>query len=278
LTLFILGWSFAQPSMAQDCSFSSRDKKDKSIFYRSAAGAALFVAWQASEAGKGALIPDTPRWQDDPINGYDQLGESMRWSSNSLDENAARMSDISLAYTTLVPPALAFLGESKGLCLYEDLLIFEETVSAAIFLNQGIKFLARRERPFARDLSDEEREEVCLNARHCVDLNLSFYSGHATMTFTAAIAAGTIAKKRGYKSSPAAYAFGLVGAGLTSYLRVAAGKHYLSDVTLGALSGVAFGYVFPTYLQPPKQGKRLSAKLVPSLDADKPGVFYVGSW
>ena len=274
----VLGLS-ASAAQARDCSWRARDKADKSLTYRTAAGAALFAVWQTSELGKGALVKDTPRWTDDNLNGYDQAGERLRWAPNALDEAAASMSDNALALTTVGAPLLALVGESRGVCLYEDLLVFEETLATAMILNQAAKFIARRERPFTRDLPDEERQEICQSKRDCVDLNLSFYSGHASMGFVVAVAAGTIARERGYESAAAAYSLGLLGAGLTSYLRVAAGKHYLSDVTLGAVMGAAVGYVVPKYLQPLKQGKgKRSLTLAPQLEPNTQGVSLMGSW
>jgi hypothetical protein len=274
--LVLLGLSIST-AQARDCSLRARDKSDTSLTYRTAAGAALLVIWQGSELGKGSLVAETPRWVDEKINSFDQLGEKLRWSPGRLDEAAASMSDNALALNTLAVPIIAFVGESRGICLYEDLLVFEETIATAMVLNQAAKFIARRERPFTRDLSDTERQEICQSKRDCVDLNLSFYSGHSTMGFVVAVAAGTIAKERGYESATATYSIGLLGAGLTAYLRVAAGKHYLSDVTLGALMGAGIGYLVPTYLQPLKQGKR-KISLVPQLENNTQGLSLMGSW
>jgi hypothetical protein len=277
LFVCLLFLSLSATAQTRDCSWRSHDKADKSLLYQSAAGAALFVAWQSSELGKGLLLPDTPRWTDQKLNGFDQLGEKMRWSPGKLDEAAASLSDNSLGLTTAMVPLIALISESRGLCLFEDLLVFEETLSTAMVLNQAAKFIARRERPFTRDLPEAERQEICERQRDCVDLNLSFYSGHATMSFVVAIAAGTIARERGYESAAAAYSIGILGAGLTSYLRVAAGKHYLSDVTLGAVMGAGVGYVVPTYLQPLKQGKH-KITLVPELETNTQGISLIGSW
>lgn len=186
----------------------------------------------------------------------------MRWSPGELDEGAASLSDNLLGMTIVSSSLVAFAGESTGACLVEDIAAVGEAAGVALLLNQSIKFLARRERPFARDLSPEERGEICLSKRDCADLNLSFFSGHSTMGFAAALAAGTVARQRGYPSALAAYSFGVLGAGLTAYLRVAAGKHYLSDVLLGTLVGGAAGILVPRYLHP-VEGKQESVTISP---------------
>ena len=73
----------------------------------------------------------------------------------------------------------------------------------------------------------------------------SFFSGHATAAFTVATFTDqwfrTAYPHSRYKGIMRATAYSL--AGLESVLRVAAGKHYISDVVVGALvgTGVSLG-------------------------------------
>lgn len=68
----------------------------------------------------------------------------------------------------------------------------------------------------------------------------SFYSGHASSAFALATSWYMLSKDRG--DSPwLAYA-GFAGASAISVLRVAAGKHYPSDIIVGALVGSGIGY------------------------------------
>lgn len=272
LVMLLCSSSFA---LANDCAWKNLNKQ---TITRAGLSLGLLAVYQASELGKGAILNDQPRWTDEEINAYDQLGEKLRWDPDGLDKGAASMSDVMLALTVASTPFLALAEGSRGACLAEDSAAIVETTSAILLLTQAAKFAAKRERPFARDLSEEEREEICLKPRECVDVNLSFFSGHSSMTFGVTLAAATIAAERGYPSALAVYTFGTLGAGLTAYLRVAAGKHYLSDVTLGALVGVGLGYAIPKYLHPLTQGKEREAHLVPLLDKDLQGVALSGSW
>jgi membrane-associated phospholipid phosphatase len=111
-------------------------------------------------------------------------------------------------------------------------------------LNQGVKFAVGRERPFAHVLSEDEK----LLTDHPEDNNLSFYSGHASSAFALAVAAGTVAELRGYPNRGWVWAVGLPLAATTALLRMAADKHYLSDVAVGALVGSAFGVAVPLLL------------------------------
>ncbi len=102
-----------------------------------------------------------------------------------------------------------------------------------------MKLVVGRQRPFAhfRDPADASPRDP--------DENLSFYSGHTTLAFSLAVASGTIASMRGYALAPVVWASTLPVALATGYLRIAADKHYLTDVVAGAVLGSAVGFVVP---------------------------------
>ncbi len=50
---------------------------------------------------------------------------------------------------------------------------------------------------------------------------------------------------RGYRLAPLVWASSLPWAAVTGYLRIAADKHYLTDVLTGALIGSAVGFLVP---------------------------------
>jgi membrane-associated phospholipid phosphatase len=74
---------------------------------------------------------------------------------------------------------------------------------------------------------------------------MSFFSGHTTWAFALAASSGTVASMRGYELAPVVWAVGLPLAAATGYLRIAADRHYLSDVLVGAAVGTAVGIGFP---------------------------------
>ena len=81
-----------------------------------------------------------------------------------------------------------------------------------------------------------------------VDGNLSFFSGHTSFAFSLAVASGTVASMRGYRAAPAVWGVGLGAAAVTGYLRIAADRHYATDVMTGALVGSALGFAVPYLL------------------------------
>ena len=78
-----------------------------------------------------------------------------------------------------------------------------------------------------------------------MDSRLSFWSGHASIAFSAAAAGGSVAQRRGYAGWPWVYAVGFGAAATTGYLRIAADQHWLTDVLAGAVVGTAVGFAVP---------------------------------
>lgn len=202
-----------------------------------------------SELGKADLSPDRCRWCDRDAQGQDDLDapdraarSALRWDDTRL---AARISDgLGFVGAPLTAFGTLFVAAShdggrKGYAL--DALLLYETVAIAAVTNQIVKFTVARERPFAHARGNSPEPRTARKA----DENLSFYSGHTSLTFTLAAAAGTLAHLRGYRLAPLVWAAGLPIAGTAGYLRIAADKHYLSDVLVGAVVGTAIGILVP---------------------------------
>jgi membrane-associated phospholipid phosphatase len=135
-----------------------------------------------------------------------------------------------------------------------DVVIVAEAAALAMTLNQATKLAVGRARPFVRFQNWAEADRAA-----DADDDLSFFSGHATFTFAVAAAAGTVSDLRGYRSAPWVWAAGLGLAATTGYLRIAADKHYLSDVLVGAAVGAAAGVALPRLLHP-REGSREAAR------------------
>lgn len=207
----------------------------------------------SSEAfGKADLAPEPCRWCDRDEEGNDTLNPVDRAARNALKwENTRLAASISDAIGFLGLPAASFgtLIASAGAedtvgNTPLDMLLVGESMMLSGLLNQGVKLIAGRERPFVHALPDEEKSKT----RHPTDNNLSFYSGHSSFTFSIAAASSTIASLRGYRLAPLVWATTGTLAATTAYLRIAADKHYLSDVltgvTVGAIIGIAVPLVF----------------------------------
>ena len=140
--------------------------------------------------------------------------------------------------------ALAARAEGAPRAGWVDALLISEATSIALAVNQTVKFIAGRERPFVHALPEAEKPFTEYPSSN----NLSFYSAHSSFTFALAVSAGTVASMRRYRLAPAIWAVGLAMGTATAYLRIAADRHYVSDVAtgaaLGSLSGFAVPYLF----------------------------------
>lgn len=134
-------------------------------------------------------------------------------------------------------------GGSVETFLVDMLLVLEATFSA-LAVNQLVKFAVGRGRPYTVGASDE----VLAGGHDLADNNLSFFSGHATFTFALAASAATVATLRGYRFAWLMWVVGMPLAAATSILRLAADKHWTTDILLGSAFGLATGILMPTLL------------------------------
>jgi membrane-associated phospholipid phosphatase len=191
------------------------------------------------EVLKENLAPRSCRICD--VDGVDAAArEALRWN----DPDAA--SAISNWTGFVVTPVTALAGLEVAAAADHrfhhapaDALVVVEATALAVALDDVVKLVVARQRPYVhfRDSSQP--------ATPGADDNLSFYSGHTNLAFAVAVASGTIASMRGYRLAPVVWATSLPFAAVTGYLRIAADKHYLTDVLSGALLGSAVGFLVP---------------------------------
>lgn len=217
-----------------------------------------------SELLKGSLVPEKCRWCYRAEDGGDLLNPYDGWIRHRLlwrDTRAANMaSNVALG---LLEPATqlgltAFAanqaGSPKSFAL-DSLLITEATVVAGV-LNQIAKFGFARERPFVHFLPRAPNAIRELTASPSDD-NLSFFSGHTTVAFAIATSSATVATMRGYKLAPVIWGTGLAFGTTVGYLRIAADKHYFSDVLTGAIVGSIVGVGIPLIFHSPEKDDAL---------------------
>jgi membrane-associated phospholipid phosphatase len=78
------------------------------------------------------------------------------------------------------------------------------------------------------------------------------------------VAAATTAQLRGYRAAPYLWAIGLPLAAFTGYARMAADRHYFTDVLTGALVGSAVAAAVPLLMHARRQlPAGLSASIAP---------------
>jgi membrane-associated phospholipid phosphatase len=196
---------------------------------------------------KADLVPDGCRWCDgDELNALDEGARDLfKWD----DTHAAATWSNVTGYVGAPVIGMGLLSlaawrdDRLGNVLDDQIIVLEAVVGAAL-LNQAVKFVAGRERPFVRALPADQKGLV----DGATDNNLSFYSGHTSLGFSFACAAGTVASLRGYDLAPWIWGSGLTLATATGLLRIGADKHYATDVLTGAVVGSAVGVLVPLLL------------------------------
>ncbi len=198
---------------------------------------ATSLAWLGSQ--KLHLDSPTCRWCDPPV--FDRVvRDSLVW------KNTDRASLYSSIDVFIVAPvvgitllAIADHDASFGR-LIDDVLPVAETVAFAQLFTQMVKFTVGRRRPYAwADPAFPYKTED----------NLSFTSGHASIGFAITASAGIICHWRHYWTEPYVWGSGIALSLTAEYLRMAADKHWLSDVVSGGLIGLSAGLVIPRLLR-----------------------------
>ncbi len=175
------------------------------------------------------------------VNGFDH-----RFAGDSVGPHAATASDILnmgvLPSTVVLFTALDARRQDKSWeVLSHNGLILGEAALLNAGLNSLTKKLASRPRPFVYDLPAGAAE---LGKD---DSFQSFYSGHASTSFAVSMAFArtyALSHPNGHRTLVYAAAIGL--STVTGVLRVAARKHFPTDVITGAASGIAFGLLVPS--------------------------------
>ncbi len=176
-------------------------------------------------------------------------------------------SDVTVALSVAVPAVADGLRLGFSPALREDLTVLTETLAVNAALVTGVKYLVQRPLPvtYARlyDLPNQAQGYR------------SFYSGH-TSTAVAALTASAWTLQ--FRDGPQAWPWvvtGVVGASVAAE-RVLAGRHFPSDVLVGAAAGFAVGTAIPWLHVRRPLGTRSVAdlRLVPAGE----GLALGGSW
>ncbi len=168
------------------------------------------------------------------VNGFD------RFATENLSNTFARASNV-LEISTQLAPVLLLCGNRPRKHFGHIMALYAE----ATFINTGLTIVAkmsfRRTRPFVYN------DEVPLEEKFGRTARASFISGH---TSTAAV--GTFFAAKVFadfypdsKWKPVVWGAAAVIPGVMGYFRVAAGKHYPTDVMAGYLVGGAIGILVP---------------------------------
>jgi len=183
------------------------------------------------------LVPDSPGTEFLPHFPPDVAVRS------NFSSSAARLSDRML-WVTIGVPALAQFYDGFDVAWANAELVYAEAHSASLLLTSLTKLLVHRPRPYtysqlpaARGLAERAGSEAWV----------SFFSGHSSASYTAAMSGSILFALRTDNGWARHSMFGLefTLAAFTAQLRVRAGRHYRTDVWLGSLVGAGIGLAIP---------------------------------
>jgi hypothetical protein len=208
-------------------------------------------AWRSTEyyVGNGALIGAliVGGALTDAARGDLEAGGDAIWFPGDAglrgecSPQAAHLSDTSLALAVGLPVGMQ-LGLGLDARFVNAEIVYSETLLANRLLTSAAKVLFRRPRPFSY-----RKDPTCAFDRENADAYMSFFSGHSSTSFAAAVAGSLLMSETGLDRDTRSAIWGaeFALAGATANLRARAGKHYYSDILVGALVGSGIGVAVP---------------------------------
>lgn len=166
---------------------------------------------------------------------------------NSVRENfsaaSAALSDKLLALDVSMPILLQ-MSNGFDTSMGNATLIYGEALGFNLLAANTAKIIVRRPRPYTHSKDPRVRDFM---DRQGADAYASFYSAHASTAFTSAISGSLLYSARTDElvARHAVWGFSFLLAGMTAQLRVRSGRHYRTDIWVGALSGMAIGFLVP---------------------------------
>ncbi|MEZ4400318.1 MAG: phosphatase PAP2 family protein [Kofleriaceae bacterium] len=235
-----------------------------------AVGVVLYAA--AELAAKDAVSPASCRWC--AANGLDDgLRTALRWKSPGTPNTLSNLTGFVVApVLSLGLLELEAALDDRRADWFHNGLILTETTVLSLSANYLVKAAVGRERPDVHQLAPADK----LLTKHPAENNLSFYSGHSTLAMTLAVAAGTTAHLRGYRHEWLVWGTTVPVALATGYLRIAAERHWSSDVLTGWVVGAGFGVAIP-YLLHTERGEAAPMPVV-SRSGGVTSVGLAGAW
>jgi len=162
-----------------------------------------------------------------------------RFATENWSTRAATASDVFMIGTMALPALLWIDRDVRKDYAYP--ILYFETMLVTYGITGLTKELAQRKRPFVY------HQQAPLDKKQQKDALASFFSGHTSMTAAAAFFGA-----KSYsdyfpdsKFKPYLWAAAATLPAVTGYLRIRAGKHYLSDVVVGYAVGMAVGILIP---------------------------------
>jgi membrane-associated phospholipid phosphatase len=175
----------------------------------------------------------TPRCPCDPgqVNHFD------RGAIGNTSTTARRLSDLMAAAAVGVPLVIDVIDLGQGEALVSDAIVFAQTLAINGLLVGTTKIIVHR--PLPRSYAGDP---ILIGKPEGYR---SFYSGHTSLVFAALSASAmTIRLRYGEKTWPSVVT-AIVGT-TVGVARIADGRHFPTDVLVGAVMGTATGILVPS--------------------------------
>lgn len=156
---------------------------------------------------------------------------------------AANLSDKTLA-VTITAPLFLQMSQGFGTRMGNASLIYSEAIAFNVLAVNTVKNIVRRPRPYTHS---KDPRILDFMDRQGADAYSSFYSGHASTSFTAASAGSILYAAQTDELAARHTVWGLTFllAGMTAQLRTTGGRHYRTDIWAGTIAGLAAGTLVP---------------------------------
>ena len=165
-----------------------------------------------------------------------------RWACQNFSPQADKLSDIFLNICIFSPVLMLASPNLDRDQKWTYALMYIETEILTYSVTAITKNITRRIRPYAYNPEVPMQDKI-----RSSDMRKSFFSGHTSMSFASiaflAQTYATIHPESRWK--PLIWAAGLSTAAMVGILRILSGKHFPSDVLVGALAGSFIGILIP---------------------------------
>jgi membrane-associated phospholipid phosphatase len=180
------------------------------------------------------------------INGFDRKIRKLAVGRRSLEKRLLldHLSSTTLMVSLFQPIGMTIASDAPHKWS-RDVPVIVEATALTLSVNAFVKHLTHRSRPAAHFCESEHAVYPCPP-----DERVSFYSGHTSSAFAAAVAAGTIADFHRFENRKWIWASGLTFATATGVLRVMSDQHYATDVLTGTAAGGLAGWLIPKLHKP----------------------------
>lgn len=231
--LFLLCWFVSMTNCLQAQSpYHFNTKREATLFAAGGVSAGVGMYFRSTTPLLEAI--EIQRISNTEVNSFD------RFATNNYSKAADRASDFFWGGSHLIPLLFLAGDETKKEALGIGMM-FGEVFLLNTSLTVVVKYTTRRSRPFVYN------SEVAIDKKLQKNARTSFLSGHTSMTAANCYFAAQVFSDY-YPDSrwkPLVWSSAVVIPGIAGYLRIRAGKHFLTDTMAGYAMGAAIGILIP---------------------------------